>query len=305
MPINPRILKYALTIAEEKSFSRAAEKLFISQPSLSGYILRVEKELGVTFFNREVIPLTLTYAGERLINAAREFAVLEDRLFREIDDITNNKSGRITVGVSTTRGPHIIPKLFEAFKKEYPLVELLLKEGSNENLLKMVNTGRIDFAFVGYADAGLEIIQLRNDQVQLAAPLDNPLTQQYVSKGVTMIDLTKFRNESFILLHKGQSLRNITDRIFADYKTTPLIAYETRSFNTAYQMAIAGLGFIFFPSVITSISSSIALFYFDYGVYSYPLLLVHRKNIYLSKPMQRFIELSKEINANNFGIIYQ
>jgi DNA-binding transcriptional LysR family regulator len=305
MQINPRIFKYVLTIAEEKSFSRAAEKLFISQPSLSGYILRIEKELGVTFFNREAIPLTLTYAGERFINAAHEFAALEERLFREIDDITNNKSGRITVGVSTARGPYIIPKLFEVFRNEYPRVELLLKEGSNENLLKMVNNGRIDFAFVGYGDVNLEIIQIRKDRVQLAAPLDNPLTRQYVSKGLTKIDLTKFSNERFILLHKNQSLRNITDRIFTDYKITPLIAYETRSFNTAYQMAIAGLGFIFFPSAITSVSSSIAFFDFDYGIYPYPLLLVHRKNIYLSKPMQRFIELSKEIPANNSSVIYQ
>lgn len=305
MQINPRMLKYVLTIAEEKSFSRAAEKLFISQPSLSGYILRVEKELGVALFNRDAIPLTLTYAGEHFISAAQEFAAIEERLLREIDDITNNKSGRITVGVSTTRGPHIIPQLFKAFKNEYPQVELLLKEGSNENLLKMITSGRVDFAFVGYADAGLEIIPIRNDRVRLAAPMDNPLTRQYVSKGLTRIDLSKFCNERFILLHKGQSLRNITDRIFADYKTAPLIAYETRSFNTAYQMAIAGLGFIFFPSVITSVSGSITLFDFDYGTYLYPLLLAHRKNIYLSKPMRRFIELSKEIPANNSAVIYQ
>jgi DNA-binding transcriptional LysR family regulator len=303
MQINPRLLKYVMTIAEEKSFSRAAEKLFISQPSLSGYILRVEKELGVTFFNRDAIPLTLTYAGERFINVAHEFAALEERLLREIYDITNNKSGRITVGVSSTRGPHIIPKLFEAFKNEYPRVELLLKEGSNENLLKMVNNGRIDFAFVGYADDSLESIQIRNDRVRLAAPIDNPLTQQYVSKGITRINLAKFCDERFILLHKGQSLRNIADRIFADYKITPLIAYETRSFNTAYHMAIAGLGFIFFPSVITPVFSSITLFDFDQSIYSYPLLLAHRKDIYLSKPMQRFIELSKEIPANN-SVVY-
>jgi DNA-binding transcriptional LysR family regulator len=294
-----------MTIEEEKSFSRAAEKLFISQPSLSGYILRAEKELGITFFNRDAIPLTLTYAGERFINAAHEFTALEERLFREIGDITNNKSGRITVGVSTTRGPYIIPKLFKVFKNEYPQVELLLKEGSNENLLKMVNNGRVDFAFVGYADASLEIIQIRNDQVRLAAPLANPLTQQYVSKGVAKINLAKFCNERFILLHKGQSLRNITDKIFSDYKTKPLIAYETRSFNTAYQMAIAGLGFIFSPSVISPVSGSIVLFDFDYGIYSYPLLLAHRKNIYISKPMRRFIELSKEVHTNNSVVIYQ
>jgi DNA-binding transcriptional LysR family regulator len=305
MQINPRIFKYVLTIAEEKSFSRAAEKLFISQPSLSGYILRVEKELGITFFNRDSIPLTLTYAGERFINVAHEFSALEDRLSREIDDITKNKSGRITVGVSTTRGPYIIPKLFKAFENEYPQVELRLKEGSNENLLKMINNGGIDFAFVGYADASLEIIQIRNDRVRLAAPRDNPLIQQYVSEGVSKVDLTKFYNERFILLHKGQSLRNITDRIFADYKITPLIAYETRSFNTAYQMAIAGLGFIFFPSVISFVSDSIALFDFDYGTYPYPLLLAHQKNYYLSKPMHRFIELSKEININDPVVIYQ
>lgn len=88
MQINPRTLNYVKTVAEEKSFSKAAKRLFISQPSLSQHIQRAEQDLGVKFFNRNTIPLTLTYAGECIVRAANSFEMLERQLSQELEDIS-------------------------------------------------------------------------------------------------------------------------------------------------------------------------------------------------------------------------
>jgi len=296
MQINPRTLKYVMTVAEEKSFSRAAEKLYISQPSLSQHISRAEKEVGVQFFNRDVIPLTLTYAGERIVAAAKDFVLLEERLSREMEDITDNKSGRIVVGASATRGAHIIPLLFASYKKKYPQIELKLKEGSNDYLLDLIRNGRADFAFVGYTSHDLESIRLGNDRLLLAVSSENSVAKNYIAQGKKAVDLRVFCEEPFIALHPGQAIRNSSDRIFADYEMNPVIAYETRSFDTAYRMAFSGLGCTFVTSAIQSASGKIALFDLDRGIYPYPLLLVYRKNIYLSQPMQCFIDFSKKIH---------
>ena len=244
MHINPRTMLYILTIALEQNFSRAAEKLFISQPSLSQHILRAEKELNVSLFRRDVTPLVPTYAGERMIAAAREFFLLEDRLSRKMEDIAGERVGRITVGASVTRGAYIIPGLFSSFKREYPEVELILKEGSNDMLLDLVFSGQADFAFVGSADSNFEQISLRNDELLLAVPKAQPLLQS-LPPDTSSVRLELFKNLPFILLHQGQALRNIADQIFKDHGIKPLVAYETHSYDIACQMAASGLGCTF------------------------------------------------------------
>ncbi|MBT9778331.1 LysR family transcriptional regulator [Clostridium sp. MCC353] len=297
MNINPRTLKYVLTVAEEKSFSRAAEKLYISQPSLSQHIARAEQAYGVQFFNRDVIPLTLTYAGERFITAAQDFFLLEEQLSREMEDIAQNKSGRLVIGVTTTRGPYIIPRLFATFKKEYPGIELVLKEGSTDYQLELVRKGKIDFAFVGYSSNEFTSICLEDNRLLLAVPSDHPVIKEHL-QGASAADLRLFRHEPFILLHPGQAMRNLTDKIFLDYEITPTIAYETRSFDMAYRMTCDKLGITFATSEIRPSSESITFFDLDRGIYPYPLLLVFRKNLYISRPMRRFMELAKNMQKN-------
>lgn len=295
MNINPRTLRYVLTVSEERSFSRAAEKLYISQPSLSQHIKRAEEEAGAPFFNRNIIPLTLTYTGERYIAAARDFFALENRLGRELEDITQSRLGRIVVGVSATRSPYIVPWLFKEFKKEYPSIELASKEGPNDYLLELVHGGKIDFAFVGYADQNLTSIRLGDDRLLFAVPRDNPIACDYISHNKKSVNLNDFREEPFILLRKGQAIRNTTDRIFSDCGISPHIAYETSSFDTAYRMARTGLGCTFVPSVLHPLFEEVVSFDINSGSYLYPLLLVYNKDAYLSEAMRHFVDISKSL----------
>jgi len=96
-------LEYVMAIAEEKSFSKAAKKLYISQPSLSQYIMRLEEQIGIKIFDRTTNPLILTFAGEKYLEAAKNILILNNQLKRVLVDIADSKKGRLTIGIPVSR----------------------------------------------------------------------------------------------------------------------------------------------------------------------------------------------------------
>lgn len=293
MKINPRTISYVSAVAEEKSFSKAAEKLYITQPSLSQHILNAEKEYGVQFFDRKTLPLTLTYAGERFLEIAKEMERLDERLTREMEDITENVSGRICVGVTATRGAFFIPRLFSRFKASHPRVELVLMEGSNAQLLDWVKSGKADVAFVGYSDPALHCETIDSLPLLLAVRKDHPLAVKIDPR--QPVDLRLFQQEPFILLREGQSIRRIADRFFERAGVRPVIAYETRSYLMALQMAREGLGCTFAINHEIYPTEELLKFAIKGAEDTYPLLLVYREDLYLSRALRDFISLSEEI----------
>lgn len=295
MKLNPRTMAYVAAVAEERSFSKAAEKLFITQPSLSQHILNAEKTYGVQFFDRKAVPLTLTYAGERFLAIGREMELLDERLTREMEDISGNIQGRIVVGSTITKGPWFIPKLFAQFQAEYPGVELVLKEGSNAELLSYVKTGQADIAFVGYTDPKLKCKTISGLTLMLSMRRDRPIAQNL--DPARPVDLRLFQDEPFILLREGQSIRKITNRLFEKAGFLPKAAFETRSYSMAFQMAREGLGCTFTVSYEMYPAEDMVQFSIQDAEDTYPLLLVYRGDSYLSKPLLRFITLSEEIEG--------
>ena len=107
-------LEYFLVASEELNFTKAAKRLYISQQSLSNHISNLEKEFGVTLFNRTV-PLTLTYAGQVLQKRARQFLDLREETYHEIDDIKDFTKGQLIIGMSHTRGRKILPEILPVY----------------------------------------------------------------------------------------------------------------------------------------------------------------------------------------------
>ena len=142
--MNSKKLKYIITIAELKSISKAANELFISQPSLSSILSNLEKELGVTLFNRSTSPLSLTYAGEKYIKIAKEILSLESNLKKELFDISNMKKGKLTVGIPSVRGTHVLPLILPKFKEKFPAMEIHLIEGDSNYLEECLFSGKVD-----------------------------------------------------------------------------------------------------------------------------------------------------------------
>ena len=123
--MNSLQIKYVLTVASLKSISKAAKKLHVTQPSLSQYIQKIEKQLGFTIFDRSISPLKLTEEGEILIDTANKIQSLEDNMINKISDIANLKTGNLKIGSSSFRASCLLSKSISEFKKSYPGIEFL------------------------------------------------------------------------------------------------------------------------------------------------------------------------------------
>ncbi len=299
MKISDKTITYVKAVAEEHSFSKAAEKLYISQPSLSQYILNAEKEYGVQLFDRRSVPIRLTYAGERFLATAEKIELLEKQFSREMEDIGGSVTGRITIGVTSTRGAWFIPQLFARFHKKYPQVELVLMEGAYIDQLKAVRNGSADFAFTGYAEEGLENILIAERDILLATRSDNEFAAAVEADpvpGPGEIQLSQFAKAPFILLKKGRGIRRMADHLFRQNDIHPHIAYETSSYNMALGLAREGLGCTFVVNHEVNLPANMAMYRIAGSDEKYQLHLVYRSDTYLSQPMKDFIEMASEID---------
>lgn len=303
MTLNSKNLTYVLTVAEERSFSNAAKLLYISQPSLSQSISAIEKELGTPIFDRSSIPLSLTYAGEKYIKAATEILAIERKLKLEIEDILGSRSGRLVIGLSSLRCVSIIPYIFPIFLKEFPGVELILKESSNEVLTEMVREGKVDLALATPPDSReIDSVPLLMDKILLAVYPDHPLIQNLhrqtpdAHHGFPRIDLTVFKNDPFILLTPENTVRNISDQIFSDYHITPRIILESASIELAHRLVTQGTGLTFIlESMINlyGLEQQSCYFQFTKRDYTHNLNICYRKDCYLSNIMLNFIRIAQ------------
>ncbi|RHQ87845.1 LysR family transcriptional regulator [Clostridium sp. AF22-10] len=147
--MNFQSMEYFAAVAKNRSFTRAADALHITQQTLSAHIAGIERELGCPLLIRH-IPLELTYAGEVFLRYATEFNTKYDCMLHEFGDILNNQTGKLRIGIAFTRGHAIMPELIAAFQKEYPGVDVELVESSNDVLQKYLLDGTIDLAIANF-----------------------------------------------------------------------------------------------------------------------------------------------------------
>ena len=254
--MNFRNLQYFLTAAEEKNFTRAAKKLYISQQSLSGHIAKLEEELGVPLFERGPA-LRLTYAGERLELIARRICSLEREILRETDEIRDRRRGRLRLGVSYTCGRAILPTLLPDFHRTHPLVEFSLFEGNQRQLHEWLSRGEID-ALIGYQPIevpGAEVAALLNERLFLVCPkaLTDSLFGADAARlrqdGGQPFDIRAFENQPFVLLKEGNRVRGLLDSCLAKQDFSPAVLLETENIETAFALAEQGMGITVYPEL--------------------------------------------------------
>ncbi|MBE5996741.1 MAG: LysR family transcriptional regulator [Lachnospiraceae bacterium] len=144
-------MEYFTVLAQERNFTRAAQRLHITQQSLSSHIAGMEKELGSQLLVRRV-PLELTYAGEVMLRYATSFQKLQNEMQREFCDISREQKGILRVGAASTRGQMILPKTIALFQESYPNISVELTEGSNSELHQKLLKGTIDLAIADFPE---------------------------------------------------------------------------------------------------------------------------------------------------------
>ena len=143
-----RELTYITAVADERSVTEAAKRLYISQPSLSYILTKTEQELGVKLFDRKKTPLTLTYAGEVYVEHAKEILRIRDNMKRELSDIGHGKKGRINLGIPNERAGYMLAKVMPLFKEQYPNIEIHLVESRSAELVRNLLNDKIGFCVI-------------------------------------------------------------------------------------------------------------------------------------------------------------
>lgn len=255
-------LLYVTTIAEEKNISRAAQKLFVAQPSLSQSLQRIEENLGTRLFNRTANGLTLTYAGERYYHMATQILKMYNSFETEVSDINNLRTGRIHLGTTNHLGTIVLSRVMPAFHQLCPNIEVNVTEENSSVLDQKLLSGELDFA-VMHAPAKEDLqplIQydlLQKDPFLIVLKPGHPLIQQAVSdpgSPYPVLDVRLLRSEPFIMLHKQQRIRQVTDAVLKKARISqPKILLTLRNYETAQLLAAQGMGVTLVPTEYTNI----------------------------------------------------
>lgn len=291
-----RQLQYVLKVAEEKSFSRAAEKLHIAQPSLSQQILKLEQQLGVKLFDRSTSPLELTYGGERFVEMAGQIMDQVEQLHKEMEDVADLKKGRLVVGSLPITGSHVLPAVLPIFQKQFPGIEVVLVEDTTSNLEEMTAKGKTDFTLLTLPlkDDELAYESILKEEILLAVPPGHKLAKQAKRKR-KKVELADLREEPFILLKRGQGFRQIAMDLFHQAGFEPNIMFETSNIEMVQSLVASGMGLALVPNMVARAS-----WMADQPAYvrleekpTRTIVVAHRKGRYLSRAACAFIEILK------------
>ncbi len=299
-----RELFYMKAIAKEKSISRAAAKLFVSQPSLSQYVARVENALGEKIFIRTGNGLSLTYAGEKYIQTATSILNIYSDFKNEISGMSQLKSGRMTIGITYFLSMLILSDILSAFQQAYPAIEIFVVEKSTNELERLLAAGEIDFAIMHIhkklpVNAEIqEYCRLLEDPFVAVMSGQDPLAKAFPGgDNMPVIRLGQLKDSRFIMVHKDQRIRQISDFILASADFSPQIALTTRNCETARQLSVRGVGVSLLPfSYVNHFSDNhdAAICRLDNADAYWIRSVMTQKNGYLSAASQEFIAMLRK-----------
>lgn len=247
-----RQMMYAIQIAAERNFSRAAEKLHIAQPSLSQQLSKLEKELGVLLFKRSTNSVELTHAGSVFVSRAQQILDMTEQLKREMDDLADLRKGRVVVGSVPVTGAHVLPDVLPAFRAAYPDIEVVLVEETSKKLEELTVSGATDVCLLSLpiSDSALAYQPVIEEGIWLAVPPDHALAAFADRVDAGAVPLARLRDEPFILLKKGQGFRAIAHELCARAGFEPSIVFESGNIETVQALVAAGMGIAFVPHMV-------------------------------------------------------
>lgn len=306
MSMNMKQLKYVLVLAEEGSFSRAAETLNITQPSLSQYIKKIEKQQGVELFNRANGYVHLTDAGRIYIEAGKKILELEHGMENAFSDLAEFRGGTVSVGISPYRSVHLIPEVLREFDKLYPDMKLVIQEKSGHELMDAAIHGEFDLCVIALpVDEKLfdyEIIQKESVVIAVSKDTDFYSTLMLAAKPeknrkYPAVDIKTAQGRDFAMLKEYMPMRSITDRILEENGVEINEKIEVSSNEALLSIVESGVCASFIPSGLTNTSNNkIAFFSIKQEINLRDVAVIYRKDQYMSQPIKDLIKIFKTVS---------
>lgn len=294
-----RQLQYVLKVAECGSITKASAELFITQPSLSNYISKAEKELGVLLFDRSVNPIQLTLAGEEYVRDARQILRIQEQMKKKLNDISNVARKQIRLGISYERGivmlPYILPKLKELF----PQTKIRIISGGYTKLSACLDEGKLDMIVFPtlYQDNTRNYYPIYQEELLLCAGPEIIKSEHLLPGHTDIVNPSACRDLPFIRLEDGRVITEAFDTLWPKASN---IVFEAYSNSEAVRLAAVGYGACLVPRMTLDairINRAARLYSIGTPPLFWEIYAMTRKGSYLDAAEQAIIS----IMAREFG----
>lgn len=300
------------TIYREKSFSKAAQKLFIAQPSLSLMVKKIEEQIGAPLFDRTCKPIRLTETGREYIAAVEQIERIETSFQNYIRAADALEVGSLSIGSSHMLSALVLPRYITAFQQQYPNIKISLLEANSTTLENALTEGQLDIIISNHLlpEDIFAAKHLATEHLLLAVPADFPennhaapyhltyqdiLLQRHLDRKLPTVPLELFQNCPFILMNRNNNTRKLTNSLFQEIDFAPHVLLELDLLVTLYSYIEQGIG----ASVVSDTMVRNIRGVDNSRIVFYPLPTKHarreiyasyKRNKYFSKAMAKFIE---------------
>lgn len=294
--MNERQFECVLTLAEEKSFSEAAKRLGISQPSLSQHIQKIEDECGNVLFERS-IPLKLTYAGEFYVRYARNIINAKKQMQSILSDVSDEQAGKIVIGAGPLNSITYLPHIISRYRKEWPKVEIVMCELPERELYIKAGMDALDLVITTQVvdEKKFEYIPIFKEEMMLAIREDHPFCREHGTdaEGRYVISSADCTDLAFIEMDESFPIQKCLTSMFVSLGKTPGYVIKCASIMTAYSLAMEGVGVMLLPSGAIKYGSEDGMRYYHLdpvpGVRT--LGAYYPKGKYITKALKAFIDM--------------
>ncbi|WP_367107451.1 LysR substrate-binding domain-containing protein [uncultured Psychrobacter sp.] len=302
-----RHLRYFVAVAEEKSFNKAAERLYISQPPLSRQIKQLEEEIGVTLIDRDNRPLKLTEAGEFFYEHAIQVLRKSDNL-RAMTMRKGAFDSSLSIGFVSSILYGILPRVIARFRQVYPNIELKLHELNSWQQTQALTSGKIDVGFgrLLFEDASVRRILLREESLVVAVPLSHHMAQEQLNAQRIDVNLTDLTEERLLLYPKAPrpSFINYVLELFEARNLKPSHFTEVSELHVALGLVAAGEGVTIVPKTLEHLrNQEVTYIPFEDGLLVSPVIM-NVRHFDKSELLKTLLEVTYQIYDEE-GFIYQ
>lgn len=299
--MNTKQFQYVLTLAREGSFSRAADLLNITQPSLSQYIKKIEKEIGSELFDRTNGEVRITDAGRVYIDAGRKILDIEHQMENSLTDIAACKTGSLIIGAAPYRAAGMMPVIAKTFQRRYPGMCLVVREGTTAELAEGMAHGEYDLTLtlLPVDERLFSWEKVAEEELILAVPVSHaPFpTVSLPERRYPAVDAKTIDGQNFVMLTDVQFMQKQLENLSVDYRLAVRPAAVVKSLEAQIQMVKAGVGMALVPSGIERFckSGEVTFYSFTDSLPKREIVVMWRKDRKLSKVAEELKEVIHSI----------
>lgn len=308
MNLSVKDAEYILAIISEGNLTRAAQRLYISQPSLSITVQKIERQLGVKLFTRENNRLRPTYEGKRFAEACSSIVKTCRDVETEFEDMRQSSGGKVTIGMPFNLICYVFPLIYRICQEKYPDLQLIPVEGDTRELEALLMDGTVDLVLIPYFIKNPEnfnISTVFKEPLILSVPEEYPLNRHAEPCGdaaLPYLDIRLADRQPFILNAPGQHVRQATETVFKRANITPKTVFITKNVATKIAMSAVGLGLAIFPEHYLTFSrppKGANYYYIDQSYDpGWEVAVLYRKSAYFSSACSQCVDILTQLFQN-------